>query len=495
MNPAKKPPATYLRNIALYLAVALPVCFLGVWRLDVIGMEGIIANGADHMRSSGEWFVPKLFGQIYAFKPAMAYWMVAATESLLGSGNEMTLRLPFMLSAIALGLVTYVGVTRLVCARAGLYAALAAVTSGIFIEQARMAGFDMPLALGVAVAMLAALQCLVDRQPDWRWWTLAYVGLTFAFLSKGLPALAMFLPGLVLACLLMRQMRQLVRWQHLLGLAIFCILAGGYLLLAYRQEGPAAFRDQMAEIGSRSSQWDGMTILASLAKPFVIFFVTMPWSLLLPVLAIKRKDLRLTDRTSALVRGATAFLAAGTAVWMVTSTDNPRYYLPLVVPMAVLAGLTADALQRTRFANGNQLSLHRWQRFPIPMALLVVGLIYWAVFVTVAEPRRVRQRAMREMAAAFVTQIPADQPVWIDTGDSCSSLFYYLPRKVQRWSLFEPPPAEPIYLVLIGNFQVLQLQSREDLETEIVARFSGPEKKSYALARVGPKQHAVTSEK
>lgn len=477
----------HLRNIGLYLSVSVLVCLLGTWRIDAISMEGIIADGARHMVRSHEWFVPKLYGTIYAYKPSLAYWMVAASEGLLGVRNELTLRLPTILCAIGAGLVTYAGVARLATSRAGLYAVLALTTCGIFIEQARMAGFDMPLALGVSLAMLSALQCLVRKQSDWRWWVLGYVGLAFGFLAKGLPAAAMFFPGLVAACFITRQLRQLVRWQHLLGLAVFVALVGAYLLLAYREQGSAAFRDQLAEIASRSSQWSGTAILATLAKPFVIFGIALPWSILLPVLALHPR-LRLPDEPArVLAWTAAAFLVAGTLVWMAATTSNPRYYLPLMLPMAVLAGLAADALERIRLSGAapDMGSPPAWRKVGVPQVLAVAGLVYCGAYIGFFEPHRAAERSMRKMASVFALHVPADARVLIDTFDGCSSLFYYMGRDVGRWSMVDPAPRFVMYLVLTGNQEGIVL-GREDLRVEILARFSGPEKRSYALARISP---------
>lgn len=485
----------HLRNIAMYLAVSIVICAGGIWRLDLISMEGIIAYGARHMLKSHEWFVPKLYGTIYAFKPAMAYWMAAGGQSLLGSDNALALRLPFVLCAIGLGLVAYMGTARLSNPRAGLYASLATATAAIFIEQARMIGFDMPLALGVSVAIVAALQCLVDRQADWRWWALAYIGLAFGFLAKGLPAAAMYFPGLILAFWMAGQMRQLARWQHLAGLALFAVLAGGYLLLAYREQGWPAFEDQLIEIGYRSARWNAGQILLSLIKPLAILGVTLPWSALVPVLAAKYRELPLEDRTRSLALGAGAFLAAAVIVWMLTPTFNPRYYLPLVVPVAMLAGITAEAIDRA-WSQAGGAARPRWARLNVAPVLLAIGLVYWGVFVGVAEPARMRQRSMRQMAATFAPHVPAGASVYIDANDGCSSLFYYLQCDVRRWPVLAAPPAEPIYMVLMNDARKPQeklVLARDDLQTQILARFSGPEKRSYTLARIGPRPQVAVS--
>ncbi len=57
--------------------ISLGICTLGTSGLDVYAMEGIIAWGGEHMFRSKELFVPRLYGEMYAYKPALAYWLAA----------------------------------------------------------------------------------------------------------------------------------------------------------------------------------------------------------------------------------------------------------------------------------------------------------------------------------------------------------------------------------------------------------------------------------
>ncbi len=67
------------------------------------------------------------------------------------------------------------------------------------VQKLLRAEFDMPLALGVGVAVLAACSNLAsEQQRPWLWW-LGYLGLTVGFLAKGVPALILPKTGMLSA--------------------------------------------------------------------------------------------------------------------------------------------------------------------------------------------------------------------------------------------------------------------------------------------------------
>ena len=133
-----RPGATPLRDSVLKPAlvcalVAVMVCTLGTCRLDTHSMEGIIALGGEHMVASGEWFVPKLYGTVYAYKPALAYWLAGLSLHTFGR-HEFALRLPTAACAIAMCLLTFWMMARLATPRCGLYAALSMCFCALYVR-------------------------------------------------------------------------------------------------------------------------------------------------------------------------------------------------------------------------------------------------------------------------------------------------------------------------------------------------------------------------
>jgi len=63
------------KALGCYLLLAVPLVWLGIVTTDVFRMEGLIANGAASMQSWEDACVPKVYGEIYAYKPPLAYWL------------------------------------------------------------------------------------------------------------------------------------------------------------------------------------------------------------------------------------------------------------------------------------------------------------------------------------------------------------------------------------------------------------------------------------
>jgi 4-amino-4-deoxy-L-arabinose transferase-like glycosyltransferase len=84
--------------------------------------EGRRAVPAREMVESGDWILPRVFGEPYLNKPPLYFWSVAAASSVTGGVNEAATRLPSVLATIATALASYLYGRRAWGARAGLAA-------------------------------------------------------------------------------------------------------------------------------------------------------------------------------------------------------------------------------------------------------------------------------------------------------------------------------------------------------------------------------------
>jgi 4-amino-4-deoxy-L-arabinose transferase-like glycosyltransferase len=474
------------RSLVSYLLAAGVVCFSLLGQADLTRMEPIIALGGQQMRDSGQWFVPRLYGEVYAFKPALAYWLAATAESSLGR-SEFALRVPTALCGLLLGLFIQQTLGRSVSPRCGLTGGLVAITSFLFIEQARVVGFDVPLALGTGTATLAACRNLAAGRSDLRWWLLGYAGLLFAFLAKGLPAVLVYAPGLGLAALLLGQSRMLVRWQHLFGACLFLAGASLYVWLAYREAGVSAWAQHLDEIRSRSSAWTLRAVVATLGKPAVVFAAFLPGSFLTLGLLRRRQWSAVSPICVRLLVAAGAFLAAGVAAFMLAPTTNTRYFLPLGTSISMIASLVTEArASRDRmhdpqphhgFSNFGRMTPTAW--------VIVTGLVLWSGYVCGIEPARATRRSLRSVAAALAPHIPAGETLLVDFGDSHSSLIYYLDHPVETRPIDAPPPREPVF-VLLADDQADMLAARPGVCLRRLAEQRAATGTTFVLAVASP---------
>lgn len=370
--------------VLLYALVAAGICF---WRLGSVGlvsMEGIAVDGARRMLESGEWLVPRVYGELYTYKPAFAYWLASLSLRIADPPSEALLRLPFAAGGFVMGLVVLLWIGRLAGWRAGLLSGVASVSGVLFLQKARMAEFDVSLAAGVGVAVAAACYNLSAARQRWGVWALGYLGLAVGFLTKGPLALVFFGPGVLAAGFVCGRLRRLFGWRHLSAALVFVAIAGSYLWAVWETAGPEAFRQPLVESKIRGiggwalapddpllaspdagfveanrddfgRGWRRALVLA-VVKPVSLWAGFLPWTVLLLPLVGRRPEpgRRLLDRPG---RAAAAFVAAGLLMFLLIPTFESRYFLPFCAPIGILCGVTADGLlgrhrERARLALG-----------------------------------------------------------------------------------------------------------------------------------------------
>ncbi|MFZ5786154.1 MAG: ArnT family glycosyltransferase [Acidobacteriota bacterium] len=193
--PAPVPQATRRARRDLLVLLLLGACVLGAgiglrdpWPAD----EPRYALVAKEMVETGEWLFPHRNGELYADKPPVFFWAIAACYLLTGS-----LRLAFLLPSLIAGLVTLAMVhdlaRRLWGRRAALAAGLGLLFTVQFTLQARTAQIDMLLAMFTTLALYGLFRHLVSG-PAWGWWATAFAAMGAGVITKGvgvLPVLAL----------------------------------------------------------------------------------------------------------------------------------------------------------------------------------------------------------------------------------------------------------------------------------------------------------------
>ncbi len=475
----------------------------------LMGMEGMVIDGGRRMLDSGMWAVPRVYGEIYTYKPAFAYWMSASTQALWTEPNEFVLRLPMALSAVLAGLVALVLLGRAASPRAGFYAGCTVVGTALFLEKVRVAEFDVPLMAAVVVAVVAA-SCNLTRDRDSApLWFLAYLALAAAFLTKGMPALMTFGPGLLLAAYLNQRLDRLFGWRHLLAAVSFLAVTVSYFWWAVASAGWMVFDHPRTEAGWRSVGWTLESFGLTLAKPLLIFLVFLPWSLLVLRAPAVRK--RLDSGRSGLLRAGLGFLIGGMLSFVIVPTHETRYYLPLVGGLAIIVGIMAETVtdrseaQKLRLAARGLLLLLSvaliaalFVEPPDSMilaaaaALTAVGLVLasrsWALprllvaaatvlalaQMLIATPRRAEDRDLSAVAQSLGRHLPSEATIYVaapanDAGKH-SSLYYYLDRPIETFSNEDPPPVGG-YVVLVNTESVPPGLGSELLESIDHPRF------------------------
>jgi 4-amino-4-deoxy-L-arabinose transferase-like glycosyltransferase len=341
-----------------------------LWNPD----EGRYAEIPREMVASGDAITPRIDGIKYFEKPPLGYWVVAASQRVLGEGEAAT-RLPGALFALAGVLAVYGAGRRLFGRAAGLWSAVVLATSPLWFAMGQIVSLDMPVSSLLTLSLLAFLLATrASTTAARRGWVLAfYVAAALATLTKGLIAIAF--PALILGTwvLLTRRWRALLLALSPLGIAAYLLVGVPWHLLAARANPEFAWFYFVHEHFLRYTT----TIHARYQPPWfflpVLLFGLLPWTVLLP------RALAGAWRASDEERDATRYLLLWAAlVFLFFSASKSKlvpYILPVLPPLALLVGRTLARVQEELGARVARGARGRWA------TLLALALVFAAAFV------------------------------------------------------------------------------------------------------------------
>ena len=317
-----------MRTAASIVAVFF-LYFFGLTRTGLIGPdEARYAAIGRAMAATGDWITPRLWGQPWFEKPALLYWMTAAGFKL-GLGADLAPRLPVALASVAFLIYFFILLRREFGDRAAWYASAILATSAGWLVYSHVAITDLPMSAAFAAAMLTIFTANVRAA------LVAGVLLGLAILAKGLVPLVLFIPALWF-------LRHRIRDLAILFSAALVVAAPWYILATLRNGTPFLEdffwkhhfgRFLSSELQHGQPVWFYLPVL--LAGIF-------PWIPLL-VLLFSRQLYR--DRRAQFLL---AWFAWGFVFFSASRNKLPGYLLPLLPPLAALAGIaTAQARARS----------------------------------------------------------------------------------------------------------------------------------------------------
>lgn len=282
----------HLLAVLVYAAVALGAG-LGLrdpWPPD----EPRFALIAREMVETGQWLFPHVAGHLYADKPPVFFWVVAALYALTGS-----LRLAIFAPALLAGLaaVWLVGdlARRLWSPTAGVHAAAALALAVQFAVEGRSGQID-GLLFGFTTLSLYGLLRHLLLGPAWGWWVLGWVAAGLGVITKGVG----FLPLLVVPLASVVGRRGTVgSWRRAwLGPAVMLAVIAAWLVpmaVAATASGDPALAAYRDEILLRQTVTRYVDSWGHLKPPwyFVVNVIPVFWlplTLLLPWLVPRFRD-------------------------------------------------------------------------------------------------------------------------------------------------------------------------------------------------------------
>lgn len=176
------------RDLAVLLAVGVPLLFiaLGLELLDPD--EGLYADIARTMMVSGDWVLPRFNGLPYLEKPPLLFWLAAPAMTVLS--GEVALRGWSAVAALGTALVTWRIGRQLYGAHAGLLAGLMLMTTSGYALYVRKASTDFLFVFCLTLALWGFVRD-VDRRATPARFLLGYAGIGLGVLAKGLIGLVL----------------------------------------------------------------------------------------------------------------------------------------------------------------------------------------------------------------------------------------------------------------------------------------------------------------
>ena len=325
------------------------------WRLGAIPLigldEGSYAECSREMLASGDYVVPTCNGELLFDKPALAYWLQAASMRAFGV-NSFAARLPSAVESLALvGLTVLLG-ARLFSRLAGLMAGFALGCSMVAAGLARLAILDAAFALAISASLGAFLLAYVDLAPRWTY-LVFWAAMGVSVMVKGPAGAALILATVFVFLLIRRDWKAMRRAMPVPGALVCAAIALPWYALVEHRTG--AFLSEFL-VHQNIQRALGQDFAHNgpfyyYLPAFVVGF--FPWSVFLPAAFSSRKHGREETRKGEDIARLflTVWIGAILVVFSIFRSKLPGYIFPMYPPSALLVGLVwSRAIERGELA-------------------------------------------------------------------------------------------------------------------------------------------------
>lgn len=317
--------------------------------------EGRYVEIPREMVATGDYTTPRLNGVKYFEKPPLFYWLQARSIQLFGV-QEWSMRLGCVFFGILGCIGTYLFGRRFYGPQAGMAACWILATSPLYYALSRLIILDMAMTTLVSLSLFSFL--LAVHSPagtQRRLWAWAFYGCSaLAVLTKGLMALAISGPVILIWALTTRRWKDL--WPAYIpsGALLFLIIAAPWHILASLKNPEFAHKYFIVEHFLRYT-----TSIHMRTQPF-LFFVPVVLLGLFPWVSLLWGAIRdgLNSRLEKQQRSITLFLLIW-AGWTfgffsISNSKLIPYILPCFPPLALILGAYWIKIRSPNYADAGR---------------------------------------------------------------------------------------------------------------------------------------------
>jgi len=399
----------FLLIIGLWFIVSVPPALFHGYHY----VEGLTVTIAQSALDDGNWITPHLYNFRWVERPTLLSWVIAVICLPFGHVSPFVARLPVILSLLTGAFLVWRALRPVASPAAALFGAFSFLACPVVIRYYVTSVADLPLAVLLFGTFLIWWNAFVrERLSVGRWIGIGCL-LAIAALMKGPQPVAYFMMGIFAFVVLTST------WWQIPGLVLAGVLAAAPTALWYAHVFVPGDQGEMLRYSRLSSQ--GVAWPRPLANAVEFFVASLPAALLAaallltPAFAVRRTVPR------NYILALSCYALACTSVILFWPADvNPRYVLPMVPPLCVLAGIAYDAL------------LERWPALVAGAISIVVGLLGYAVIHSATDvlfrPAYIRSKIDAGKITDLVHNAPA--PVYRTNWTSGMNELPYTPFRV-----------------------------------------------------------------
>lgn len=414
----------------------------GIHQGDLYRTEGLRAIIGQEMLRTGDWLVPRLYGEPILTKPPLFYWAIASTGYLFGEVTTWSSRLPAAIAGLLAVLIVYFTMRRYFGNQAGFLTALALPASFMWLEKASSSEIDTLLVMWVLAAWACFLRVMESLNQDKRsslfWWMAALLCVAGGVLTKWTGFLFFYVMAVPLL-VWYRQAWRLFHWHHLLaalvGVAVvWCWLGAVVVELGWSNVVNMLWKEGAPRVlhGKSASQH---LIVETLLHPLKVLAICLPWSLITILAWWKRRATPAsgTPQQQMVHCSLLCWAILGTLMMTFFPDHNIRQSFSLV-PAWTLLGVLAV---RELFLS---CQLPGWMQTN-PIRSVAVACCFWLLiklaYVEVLVPARYAERpSLPEQASKIQQMVPGNALLYLSrVKDEC--LMFNYGRTVQRLSTWD----------------------------------------------------------